>query len=99
MVLDEWWFCLICLSYCVINGDSDVKTNVAVFKTLLDIEVKGGINVIKQGTLKQVGCLTKKKKKKVGFREQVEDLDDLTIETALILAKKKENWKALLSLS
>ena len=56
-----------------------------MFKTLLDIEVKGGINVIKQGTLKQVG-----------FREQVEDL---TIETALILAKKKENWKALLSLS
>ena len=38
----------------------------AVFKTLLDIEVKGGINVIKQGTLKQVG-----------FREHVEDSDDL----------------------
>lgn len=54
------------VSYCVINGDSDVKTNVAVFKTLLDIEVKGGINVIKQGTLKQVG-----------FREHVEDSDDL----------------------
>ncbi|KAF2536164.1 hypothetical protein F2Q68_00022169 [Brassica cretica] len=48
-------------------ASSDVKTNVAVFKTLLDIEVKGGINVIKQGTLKQVG-----------FREQVEDFSTIT---------------------